>query len=129
MLPASNQPPHYCQRGERIYLSAFLTESITLQNSEPPPQQIKIPDLPPLILCEKSKHRGVFLFQSKDNMNLKHFSRAEVQPHKLTPQPVLPAQKAQRASRLQLGLSCISLLKPQMAFYSQILLFTEECKT
>lgn len=61
--------------GERINPSAFLTESITLQNTKPPPQQIKIPDLPPLILHEKSKDRGVFLFRRKDNINLKHFAK------------------------------------------------------
>lgn len=99
-LPRVN-PPHYCQMGERINLSAFLTESITLQNTEPPPQQIKIPDLPPLILHEKSKDRGVFLFQRKDNLNLQHFSK-ELK-HSLTNwlhQPVLPAQKAQTKSIL-----------------------------
>lgn len=65
--------------------------------------------------------------------------RAKAQPQKLTSQPVLPAQKTdpiatqateQKHPRfMHLGLSCISLPKPQMVFYSQILLFTEECKT
>lgn len=116
-LPQVN-PPHYCQRGERISLSAFLTESITLQNTKPLPQQIKIPDLPPLILHEKSKDRGVFLFQRKDNINLKLFSKELKYSltkwlHMLFS---LLRRHRPRSSRLHLGLSCISLFKPQMAF-------------
>lgn len=65
----------------------------------------------------------MFLFQRKDNINLKHCSRELKYSltnwlHSLFS---LLRRHRPRASQLHLGLSCISLLKPQMAFHSQIL--------
>lgn len=76
MLPASSQPPSLLVREEKGSTSVyFVTESIMPQNTEHPPQLIKIPDWLHFIPHEKSRDRGVFLFQREKreyNVNLKH---------------------------------------------------------
>lgn len=142
MLPASSEPPLITVREQRGSTSAhFVTETIMPQNTEHLSQLIKTPDLLHFIPTKQSvsSAEGEGGIQCKSRA-LDMQQRAKVQHLKLTSPACSPpcseadpisaqTTESKHSGFVHLGLSCIPLLKPQMVFYIQILLFTEECKT